>query len=174
MPVFIKASPKLSRNPSLYPVRRKYVWSCFLCARVTCSTDLSSRTTFPSTTISARNASSNFMPRNSIEIGTYRSTRSPRCRNSCAKITSYTVSSSPGPNSRWMVTAESTTTFPISFSVIRGSYRGTPLSSRRRNVFTLATFAPLRETSFRSFYRAKTPSTQRKRYLPFALFATFA
>ena len=117
MPVFIKASPKLSRNPSLYPVRRKYVWSCFLCTRVTCSTDLSSRTTFPSTTISARNASSNFMPRNSIEIGTYRSTRSPRCRNSCAKITSYTVSSSPGPNSRWMVTAESTTTFPISFSV---------------------------------------------------------
>ena len=60
--VFITASPKLRRYPSLNPVSRRYVCTCFLCAAVTLSTDFNSTITFPATMRSARKPSTNLIP----------------------------------------------------------------------------------------------------------------
>ena len=68
VPSFMSAPPKLSKYPSLSPVSRRYVSSCFLWALFTFCIDLSSRMTLPSM-MSARNPSSNLMPQYSISNG---------------------------------------------------------------------------------------------------------
>jgi hypothetical protein len=74
--------------------------------------------TFPSTNKSAQNPASNLCPSNSIEMGTWGSTDNPGFRSLAAEVTSYSVSSNPGPRSWCKWTAMSTINVPISFSCI--------------------------------------------------------
>jgi hypothetical protein len=117
MPSLIKATLKLINSPNRKPDSFRYVRSCLRCTGRRSATDLISTITFSSTTKSARNPFSNWIPSKTTGMICCGAVCRPRRCNSCDIIPSYTLSNSPGPRARWMRSAMSTTSRAISFSV---------------------------------------------------------
>jgi len=100
IPCLRDSTLKLSRSPTGYPPRRRYVRSCASCTLASCSIALTSTTTRPSTRKSSRKCASSSSPSYLTGNHTSRANRTCRRRSSIASAAQYTDSSNPGPSRR--------------------------------------------------------------------------